>query len=105
MYALPAMKSGESAEETVVREIAEELGLHVKSLKYIKSYPYGKKEMLMLGFQAVVDKQDFVLSGEVDAAEWVKFEDALSRLREGSIAWQLVRSVIAGQDARFCRLP
>ncbi|EOS33704.1 MAG: NUDIX domain-containing protein [Lachnospiraceae bacterium] len=88
------MKIGESAEETVVREIAEELGLHVKSLKYIKSYPYEKKEMLMLGFQAVVDKQEFVLSGEVDAAEWVKFENALPLLRDGSIAWQLVRTVI-----------
>ncbi|MDE7322174.1 MAG: NUDIX domain-containing protein [Lachnospiraceae bacterium] len=89
------MKIGESAEETVMREIGEELGLHVKSLKYIKSYPYGKKEMLMLGFRAAVDKQDFTLSGEVDAAEWVKYEDALSMLREGSIAWQLVSTVIA----------
>ncbi len=88
------MKIGESAEETVVREIAEELGLHVKSLKYIKSYPYEKKEMLMLGFQAVVDKQEFVLSGEVDAAEWVKFDNTLPLLRDGSIAWQLVRTVI-----------
>ncbi len=94
------MKTGESAEETVVREIAEELGLRVKSLKYIKSYPYEKKEMLMLGFQAVVDKQEFTLSGEVDTAEWVKFGDALSLLREGSIAWQLVRAVI-GQKRDF----
>ncbi len=94
------MKTGESAEETVVREIAEELGLHVKSLKYIKSYPYEKKEMLMLGFQAVVDKQEFTLSGEVDTAEWVKFGDALSLLQEGSIAWQLVRAVI-GQKRDF----
>ena len=93
------MKMGESAEETVVREIGEELGLHVKSLQYIKSYPYEKKEMLMLGFQAVVDKQDFVLSGEVDAAKWVKFEEALSLLREGSIAWQLVKTVIENSDA------
>lgn len=92
------MKMGESAEETVVREIGEELGLHVKSLQYIKSYPYKKKEMLMLGFQAVVDKQDFVLSGEVDAAKWVKFEEALSLLREGSIAWQLVKTVIENAD-------
>lgn len=92
------MKMGESAEETVVREIGEELGLHVKSLQYIKSYPYEKKEMLMLGFQAVVDKQDFVLSGEVDAAKWVKFEEALSLLREGSIAWQLVKTVIENAD-------
>ncbi len=48
----------------------------------------------MLGFQAVVDKQEFVLSSEVDAAEWVKFENALPLLRDGSIAWQLVRTVI-----------
>lgn len=87
------MKPGESAEETVVREISEELGLRVKSLQYIKSYPYEKKEMLMLGFRAVVDKQEFTLSGEVDAAEWVRFEDALPLLREGSIAWQLVKAV------------
>ena len=50
----------------------------------------------MLGFKAVVEKKDFELSAEVDAARWVRFEDALSLLREGSIAWQLVREVIGG---------
>lgn len=88
------MKPGESAEDTVVREIGEELGLRVKELKYIKSYPYEKKEMLMLGYKAVVEKNDFRLSGEVDSAEWVRFDDALGLLREGSIAWQLVKTVI-----------
>lgn len=87
------MKPGESAEETVVREIGEELGLHVKSVEYVKSYPYEKKEMLMLGFKAVVEKKEFSLSGEVDDAQWVKLEDALGLLREGSIAWQLVKMV------------
>lgn len=91
------MKLGESAEETVMREIGEELGLAVKSVEFVKSYPYEKKEMLMLGFKAVAEKSDFVLSGEVDAAEWVKFEDALGLLREGSIAWQLVRAVIRAE--------
>lgn len=90
------MKPGESAEETVVREIGEELGLSVKSTAYVKSYPYEKKEMLMLGFKAVVEKKDLELSEEVDAAQWVRFADALSLLREGSIAWQLVREVIGG---------
>lgn len=87
------MKPGESAEETVVREIGEELGLNVKSVAYVKSYLYEKKEMLMLGFKAIVEKKDFALSGEVDAAEWVKLEDAPRLLREGSIAWQLVNEV------------
>ena len=88
------MKLGESAEETVVREVKEELGLDVKSLTYIKSYPYEKKEMLMLGYKAVVDKADFKLSGEVDSAMWVKFDEALGLLREGSIAWELVKAAI-----------
>ena len=88
------MKLGESAEDTVIREIQEEIGQNVEKLEFIRSYPYEKKEMLMLGYKATVKKQDFKLSGEVNSAEWVKYENALSLLREGSIAWQLVRSVI-----------
>ncbi len=90
------MKLGESAEETAIREIKEEIGQDVEKLKYVGSYPYEKKEMLMLGFKATVKKQDFKLSSEVDAVEWVRYENALSLLREGSIAWQLVKSVIEG---------
>lgn len=88
------MKIGESAEDTVIREVKEELGLDVIDLKFIRSYPYEKKEMLMLGYKAVVKKSDFSISGEVDSAKWVKFENALSLLRERSIAWQLVKTVI-----------
>ena len=88
------MKLGESAEETVVREIKEEIGLTVKSLEYIRSFPYEKKEMLMLGYKAAVEKDNFALSKEVDSVEWVKYESALELLREGSIGWQLVKTVI-----------
>lgn len=83
-----------------LKEIGEELGLHVKSVEYVKSYPYEKKEMLMLGFKAVAEKKDFSLSGEVDDAQWVKLEDAPGLLREGSIAWQLVK-IVAGDSERF----
>lgn len=88
------MKIGESAEETVIREVKEETGQDVEKLEFISSYPYEKKEMLMLGYKAVVKKQNFKLSVEVDSAEWVKYEDALALLREESIAWQLVKKVI-----------
>ena len=87
------MKSNESAEETVMREVEEELGLKVNELKYIRSYPYEKKNLLMLGFMAKVDKKDFSLSGEVDSAEWFDIKDAVSKLREGGIAWQLVKEI------------
>ncbi len=88
------MKLGESAEETVRREVEEEIGQQVEEVSFVKSYPYEKKEMLMLGFKATVHKRPLSLSGEVDAAEWFPYEEALSMLREGSIAWQLVKSVI-----------
>ena len=88
------MKMRESAEETVKREVEEELGLQVESLTFIQSYPYEKKEMLMLGYKAVVKKDSFTLSREVDYAEWIPFQEALSKLREGSIAWQLVSEIL-----------
>lgn len=88
------MKPGESAEDAVIREVWEEIGQKVERLEYVGSYPYEKKEMLMLGYKASVKKRGFVLSGEVDAAEWVRYEDALPMLREGGVAWQLVKSVI-----------
>ena len=88
------MKIGESAEETVIREIKEEIGLEVESLEFVQTYPYEQKEMLMLGFKANVKKADFVLSQEVADAKWFSFEEALSNIREGSIAWKLVKSVI-----------
>lgn len=88
------MQLGETAEETVMREVQEEVGLTVEALTYIRSYFYDKKAMLMLGYRAAVKKADFVLSGEVDAAQWFSPKEALSRLREGSIAWQLVKETV-----------
>lgn len=85
------MKLGESAEETVCREVKEEIGQDVTELKFIQSYPYEKKEMLMLGYLARVKKAELELSGEVDAAVWVPLDEAPEKLREGSIAWQLVK--------------
>lgn len=87
------MKIGESAEDTVIREVAEEIGQQVDEVCYMGSYPYEKKEMLMLGYRASVKKKELVLSKEVDSAEWVKLDNALELLREGSIAWQLVKAV------------
>jgi NAD+ diphosphatase len=88
------MKPGESAEDAAIREIREEIGQDVIEIRYKKSFPYPQKDMLMLGFCARVRKEPIVISGEVDAARWVRFDEALSLIREGSVAWQLVKSVI-----------
>jgi NAD+ diphosphatase len=56
---------GETAEQAVIREIKEEVGLEVNNLKYICSQPWPFPDSLMLGFTAQY------LSGEIkiDPAE------------------------------------
>lgn len=88
------IKLGETSEETAKREIKEEIGLDVTKLTYINSYYYEKKQLLMFGYKAHVIKKEFTLSGEVDSAKWFPLSDALTLLRDGGIAWQLVSSII-----------
>ena len=87
------IKLGEDAEETVVREVKEELGLDVTDFKYLRSYFYEKGELLMLGYVVNVKKADFSLSCEVDSAEWFELSEAQSKLRAGGVACQLVCQV------------
>lgn len=84
------IKSNETAEETAMREAQEEIGVYPDSVKYLKSYYYEKRDMLMLGFVAFANKCDLSISSEVDEAGWFSVEDALTLLREGSIAMQLL---------------
>lgn len=54
-YALIAgfTEIGETAEDTVRREVMEEVGLQVKDLRYYGSQPWGADANLLLGFLAV----------------------------------------------------
>ena len=88
------MKPGESAEDAARREIQEEIGQRAEGLRFMGSWPHRGGEQLMLGFRADVRRQDFALSSEVDHAAWIPYEQALSCIREGSIAWQLVKAAI-----------
>ncbi|MBR4622161.1 MAG: NUDIX domain-containing protein [Ruminococcus sp.] len=88
------IKPGESAEEAAARETAEEIGIEPVSVELIKTYPYPKKDMLMLGFRVNVIKKEMKLSGEVDAAKWFKADEAEAAVREGSIIGELIRDVL-----------
>lgn len=78
-YALVAgfCEIGESLEETVRREVKEEVGLEVKHIRYFKSQPWGFSESLLMGFFAELDGSGQVLLDrqELALAEWVRRED------------------------------
>ena len=87
------IKPGESAEEAVRREIDEESGLTVTSLRYVASYPHMDGDMLMLGFCAQAEGDLQPSGSEILSARWCTPEEAIAALREGSIAQQVVQAI------------
>ena len=80
-YALIAgfTEIGETVEETVQREVMEEVGLKVKKIRYYKSQPWGFDSNLLLGFFCeLADEHEICLDREeLSLAEWVDYHDIL----------------------------
>lgn len=74
MFSLLAgfVEAGESFETCVMREIAEEVGLSVRDVRYLGSQPWPFPRSLMVGFHAVADPdQEFAFNdGEIAEAHW-----------------------------------
>jgi len=65
------VEPGESLEETVVREIAEETGVRVDNVRYIASQPWPFPASIMLGFWARADTTEIRIDpNELEDAGW-----------------------------------
>lgn len=78
-YALIAgfTEIGETAEETVHREVMEEVGLKVKNIRYYKSQPWGFDSNLLMGFFCDLAEEGEIRleEEELSLAEWVDYRD------------------------------
>lgn len=90
-YALIAgfAEIGESIEETVHREVMEEVGLKVKNLRFYRSQPWSFSDTLLMGFFAELDGESRITLDETELSvgKWctrdeIPDDDGLSLTRE-----------------------
>jgi NAD+ diphosphatase len=92
------VEPGETLEETVAREVREEVGVQVKDIRYMGSQPWPFPNSLMIGFHATWAGGDIKIDPkEIADAQWFR-ADALPNIPgKMSIARRLIDAWVAGQ--------
>ncbi len=76
------MEPGETIEEAVARELMEEAGVTVSSVKIIANQPWPWPSSLMIGCMAETDDKDLTLDKtEIDDARWITRDQAAAAMR------------------------
>lgn len=93
MYSVLAgfVEPGESLEETVIREVREEVGIEIKDIHYFGSQPWPFPNSLMIGFTATYAGGDIVIEPEeITDAAWFKKDNLPLTPPKPSIARKLI---------------
>jgi NAD+ diphosphatase len=82
------VEPGESAEQAVVREVAEETGIVVTSVRYLGSQPWPMPRSLMLGFRAEAPPGQVITVDHEELAEahWFSREELLAAIQARELA-------------------
>ena len=81
------VEPGESAEQAVAREVAEETGITVGEIRYLGSQPWPMPQSLMLGFWAAADGDQpiHVDEDEIAEAHWFSRDELRAAMAAGEI--------------------
>jgi NAD+ diphosphatase len=80
------VEAGESAEQAVAREVAEETAITVSAVTYLGSQPWPMPQSLMLGFRAAAANTDIhVDDDEIAEANWYSRDELAEAIDAGTI--------------------
>ena len=93
---------GETFEDTVHREVMEEVGLKVKNIRYYKSQPWGIVDDLLAGFYCDVDGDPSIrVDGvELKEAKWYKRDEIDSQPDNLSLTNEMMQVFKAGREPK-----
>lgn len=93
-YALVAgfTEIGETFEETVIREVKEEIGVNVKNIRYYKSQPWAISDNILAGYFCEVDGDPTIHmdENELKSAAWYRPEEIVLQSDDYSLTNEMM---------------
>ena len=90
------MEYGETAEETLIREVKEEINLGIDSCELLDTWNYVSKEYQITGviYLCTIKDGNIILSDEHDEFQWLDFNDESINImhdvfKERMIRWNI----------------
>ena len=103
-YALIAgfTEIGETLEETVEREVMEEVGLKVRNIRYYKSQPWAIADDILAGFYCDVDGDTTIRldTSELKEGVWMRREEVVLQPDDYSLTNEMMMMFKEGKEPR-----
>ena len=94
---------GETLEDTVRREVMEEVGLRVKDLRYYKNQPWAFTDTLLTGFYCRLDGPDAITldRSELKEALWMRREELPPQINDISLTAEMIQRFRLGKEKEY----
>lgn len=89
------VEAGENLEQTLHREVLEEVGIKVKNLRYFSSQSWPFPNQLMIGYFAEYDSGDIVADAvEIEDAHWFHYSKLPQTPPATTLSGQLIKAFV-----------
>ena len=93
------IETSETAEQTLEREVEEEVGLKVQNIKYFGSQSWPFPSQLMIGYECEYESGEINVDGlEIVEAKWFSIDNLPNTPPNSTLSGRLINSYIAGRS-------